>query len=77
MEIIIDVTGWIGTCLIISAYYLISSKRLDGGSKTYQALNLFGAAGIGFNVFYHHAWPAFAMEIAWAAIAVYALVKNK
>jgi len=43
-------------------------------------MNFFGAIGIGVNVFYHQAWPAFIMEVIWALIAVSALInllKNK
>jgi hypothetical protein len=76
MEILVELIGWVGTVLIILAYFLVSNKKVGGNSKIYQTLNLFGAVGIGVNVIYHRAWPAFAMEIAWASIAILALIKN-
>jgi hypothetical protein len=74
VDISIQTAGWIGTLLIVLAYFLVSFKKTNPGSKSYQLMNLFGAIGIGINVFYHQAWPAFAMEVIWALIAVFALV---
>lgn len=71
----VQIAGWIGTILIVTAYFLLSFKKISSESKLYQLLNLTGAIGIGINVFYHQAWPAFVMEAVWALIAVFALVK--
>jgi cell division protein FtsW (lipid II flippase) len=73
-DIIIQVTGWTGTFLIILAYFLVSFKKISSGSKAYQYMNFFGAVGVGINVLYHRAWPAVAMEAVWAVIAAAALV---
>lgn len=75
MEIIIQTLGWIGTALIIIAYFLISRKYLSSQSKTYQFLNLFGAMGVGANVFYQEAWPALALQIIWGIIAILSLIR--
>ena len=40
----------------------------------YQAMNFFGALGVGVNVFYQAAWPALALQVVWGIIAVIALV---
>ncbi len=73
-EIFIQIAGWTGTFLIVMAYFLVSFKKIGPGKKAYQLMNLFGAIGVGVNVFYHQAWPALVMEIVWAAIAVFALI---
>ncbi len=77
MQIILEILGWIGTFLIVWAYYLISTKKLDFTSKTYHYLNLFGAIGVGVNVLYKQSWPAVALEVVWISITVMALIKNK
>lgn len=77
METLIQIIGWIGTFLIVFAYFLVSYKKVDGSSKIYQALNLFGAIGVGINVFYQQAWPAVVLQIVWGIIAIIALTKNK
>jgi len=38
-------------------------------------LNLFGAIGVGANVLYQHAWPSFTLQIIWAVIAIFSLIK--
>jgi len=77
MEIFSQTVGWIGTLLVVLAYYLVSTKKIDAGSRSYQYLNFFGAIGIGINVFYQSAWPAFVLQITWAIIAVVSLLKGK
>lgn len=72
---IIEVIGWIGTFLVVLAYFLVSYKKLEPTSRSYQLLNLFGALGIGVNVWHHQAWPSFALQIVWGAIALVALAK--
>ena len=77
MNILVNMLGWIGTGLIVGAYYLVSNKKLDAAGRSYQLINLAGSACMGINVFYNKAWPAVTLQIAWAAIAILALVKNK
>lgn len=77
MEILIQTVGWIGTCLIVLAYFLVSTKKVSGDSRLYQALNLFGAIGVGVNVFHQQAWPALALQVVWGIIAIIALLPKK
>ena len=77
MEILVQVVGWIGTFLIILAYFLISYKKIGADSKVYQTMNLLGAVGVGTNVFYEQAWPAVALQVIWGIIAITALVKKQ
>ncbi|MCK9344864.1 MAG: hypothetical protein M0P64_01910 [Candidatus Pacebacteria bacterium] len=76
MEILIQTAGWVGSFLIVLAYFLISYKKIDAGSKAYQAMNLLGALGVGVNVFHQEAWPAVALQVVWGIIAVLALMKK-
>ena len=77
MENIAQIVGWVGTFLIVLAYFLVSYKKVDGSNKYYQLMNLFGAIGVGTNVFYQRAWPAFALQIVWGIIAVTSLLRSK
>ena len=76
MEVFAQIVGWVGTFLIIVAYALVSYRVVEGSNKYYQLINLFGALGVGINVFYQHAWPAVALQAIWGLIAVITLVKN-
>ncbi len=75
MEIVIEIIGWVGTLFVVLAYFLVSYKKIQPTSKRYQLLNLFGALGISVNVWHHQAWPSFALQIVWGAIALVALAK--
>ena len=75
METVIQSIGWLGTLLIILAYFLISNGHLTTKSKLYQWMNLWGAVGVGVNVFHQQAWPVLALEIAWGAIAIVSIIK--
>jgi len=75
MEIIIQILGWIGTALIVNAYFLVSRQYLSSQSRAYQLLNLLGALGVGVNVFYQQAWPVLALQIIWAVIAILSLMR--
>ena len=74
MKLLIDVGGWIGAVLILAAYFLVSTRRVHGGSVRYQTLNVVGSLLVGANAFYYHALPSFSINVVWIAIAVLALV---
>ena len=74
MEILLESAGWAGTVLIVTAYGLLSTGRLQARGRMYQWLNLAGALGVGVNVFHKQAWPALALQVIWAAIALVSLV---
>ncbi|MDD5750710.1 MAG: hypothetical protein PHU56_03660 [Candidatus Pacebacteria bacterium] len=76
-QIVVQVLGWVGSFLIVLAYFLVSRKKVSGASRKYQLINLFGAIGVGINVLHQHAWPALALEIIWAVIALATLLKGK
>ena len=61
---------------MVSAYFLVSSKKLESHDRRYQLMNLFGAIGLGLNVFHQKAWPALAFEVMWVLIALYALMRK-
>ena len=77
METLIQIVGWVGTFLIVFAYFLVSYKKVDGSSKIYRAMNLLGAIGVGVNVFYQQAWAAVALQVVWGIIAIVALIKKQ
>lgn len=76
MEIFAQFVGWIGAFLVVLAYFLVSSKKVQGHSRVYQFMNFFGAIGVGINAFYQEAWPSFAIQIVWGIIAIFALAKS-
>ena len=75
MTIAIEVVGWIGAGLILLAYLLLSAGRLPARSPAYQGLNLVGAIAFVINSGWNGAVPSAALNVVWAAIAIFALVR--
>ena len=73
INMITDVIGWIGAILLVSAYFLVSTKKITPSSTTYHLMNFLGAFGAGINVFAQAAYPSVALETVWAGIAIFGL----
>ena len=77
MKLVIEVVGWIGATLIISAYALLSAGRLQGDSRTYHLMNIFGAIGFVVNSGWNGAYPSAALNVVWIGIGGYALLARR
>jgi hypothetical protein len=73
MKIAVEVIGWAGAVLILGAYALLSSGRLTAESRTYQLMNIFGAAGFALNSGWNGAYPSAALNVVWMGIGLYAV----
>lgn len=71
----VDIVGWAGAVLVLAAYGLVSTKRLDGDSVAYQALNVAGAAGMVINTYVRGALPSAALNVIWIGVGLYVLAK--
>jgi len=71
----VDIVGWAGAVLVLAAYGLVSTKRLDGDSLAYQALNVVGAAGMLINTYVRGALPSAALNVIWIGVGLYVLAK--
>ena len=76
MNIILQISGWIGTVLIVLAYYFVSHHTLSATSKKYQLMNLFGSLGVALSVLPLHVWSSLVLQIVWAIIAFTSLVRH-
>lgn len=77
MELLIEIVGWTGAIEVLVAYILISAHKVNAGNAWYQLLNLTGALFLIVNTFYKQAYPSAFVNIIWAGIAVYSLLKPK
>lgn len=75
MTLAIEIIGWAGAAMILAAYLLLSAGRLAARSVTYQAFNLIGAIAFVVNSGWNGAVPSAALNVVWAAIALFALVR--
>ncbi len=77
INLIIDVTGWIATVLIVGAFALNSFGKIESSSKYYQFANLIGGIFFIINTIHHKAYPSAVVNIVWVIIAIVALLKLK
>lgn len=74
-EALVDIVGWIGAIALLVAYALVSARRVEGDSTSYQSLNLVGSVFLIVNTVYYRAYPSAFLNLVWGAIAVYAIGK--
>jgi hypothetical protein len=77
MQIVVAIAGWAGAVIILASYALLSTGRLEGRSPFYQFLNVAGAAGIALNSGWNGAVPSAVLNVIWAGIAIYALIRHQ
>jgi len=75
-NIAVDVLGWIGSILLIVAYYQNSRNKLNAQSFMYQFLNVMGSLLLGVNTLFYGAYPSSAINIIWIVIGIHYLIKN-
>jgi hypothetical protein len=76
MTLFVAIAGWAGAILVLVAYVLLSTRRIDGHSTTYHVMNLLGAVGIATNSGWNGAIPSTAVNVIWMGIAIYALTRH-
>jgi hypothetical protein len=75
--IFVNVVGWIGMALLISAYTLVTVGRLHGPGLTFQMMNLFGGAFLMLNSAYYGAWPSAGLNAVWVVIGAVGLTRAR
>ena len=76
MTFAINLFGWIGAAALLGAYWLVSTQKAPGNSKTYQGMNLLGAVLVLVNSLYFGAYPSVGVNAVWIAIGAYTLAKR-
>jgi hypothetical protein len=72
----IDITGWIGGILVLVAFTLISTGRVDKDNPFYHWINIFGALCLIVNTGYLKAYPSMVVNVVWVGVALFALLRN-
>jgi hypothetical protein len=75
--IVVNVVGWVGMALLISAYALVTTGRLLGPSLTFQVMNLVGGAALMINSAYYDAWPSAVLNLVWVVIGGVGLARAR
>lgn len=69
-----DMMGWVGAVLVLAAYALLSTGKIKNGIL-YQTLNLAAGICMAIGLYPKNAWFSFAVQIVWALVAIFAIVK--
>lgn len=72
---IFDVVGIIGVVLIVAAYLLLQTGRLESRRPLYSVLNAVGSGMIIVSLWFDFNLSAFAVEFFWLLISLYGIVK--
>ena len=72
-----EIVGWTGALLFITAYFLLSIKKIKSDHITYQLLNIAGGICLVVNSFHLHDYPSVLTNVIWAGIGVFAIYFNK
>ena len=75
MKIIIDILGWTGSVLLLTAYGLNSFQRIKSNSLLYLVLNLISGIFLAIYAYYYTAFAATFINVVWILIAIPALYK--
>ena len=74
MSTLWEVIGWVCTVLLVGAYAMVATRKLDARSPVYHVLNLVGAVGLAAFSIYKTAWPQVALNAFWGGVALIGIV---
>ena len=72
----IEVIGWIGTILIVGAYFLNINGKVNSTSMPYIISNLIGGVLFSVYTYAHRTYPNMVVNVIWVCIAIAALMKK-
>ena len=67
--------GIIGVILVLITYFLLQWGKLRSDGFFYSFINLVGAGGILYSLFFEWNLSAFIIEVVWVLISIYGLVR--
>jgi hypothetical protein len=76
MNLMIEILGWIGSLLVVGAYFMNFQGKLSVTSPVYVYANLIGALLLIVLTWHHRAFPSMAVNIVWVAVAIYAMFRK-
>ena len=73
----IEIIGWIGTLLLVGAYFLNITGKVKSSSALYIVSNIMGGILFTIYTYAHQTWPNMVVNIVWVIIAIGVLLKKK
>jgi hypothetical protein len=72
-----DAVGWLGAGSLLVAYAMISSRKMEADSTSYQVLNIVGSILLVANTMFYRAYPSSFVNLIWAGIAVFSMATRR
>lgn len=72
----LQIIGWLGMVMILSAYFLMTFSFIESQSTIYQVLNVVGALGIVIETCSKKDYQPMVLNIVWIGIALVAIIRN-
>ena len=69
-----DAIGWTGAALLLVAYAMVFSKKLEVDSTAYQ---LIGSVFLVANTIFYRAYPSSFVNVIWAGIAIFSIAARR
>jgi hypothetical protein len=73
-NVVIEVVGWAGVTLILTAYFLVSFQFLLAGSVMYLLLNVVGGGNMIIYSYYKKSFQPLLLNAVWVTIALLSFV---
>jgi len=74
-KIIFEIIGWLGSFMIITAYFLNSFQFLSADNLFYQILNILGSLFLGINFYQKKAFAGIFLQVVWGIVSLSAIFK--
>jgi hypothetical protein len=75
MKYAVEIIGWTAATIMLSAYLLLTAGRLSSRAHTYHWLNLISSLGFIVNTAWNGAYPSMFINVVWAGIGLYGLLR--
>lgn len=72
-----DAIGWLGAAALLVAYAMVSSRKLEGDSMTYQLLNIVASLLLAANTIFYRAYPSSFVNLIWTGIALFSVATRR
>jgi len=70
-----DLIGLTGVVIVLIAYFLLQTEKIQLAGYKYSAINLVGSSLILVSLFYNFNLASAAIEASWVAISFYGITK--
>ncbi|MDN5204931.1 hypothetical protein QQ008_26310 [Fulvivirgaceae bacterium BMA10] len=69
-----EIIGWTGAIFFISAYFLLSIKKLKADKIPYQLMNVIGGLCLVINSYHLNDNPTLITNFVWMCIGLFAII---